>query len=159
MTQYPRALYFLQILHRADLRIPGPPTVTPLFWDGCSFLTFTSVWWPGRSSSLHVMCCRDCSFIESSVWEVWAHRYMRWPVSSSIFTVQQVTLHIVNEATATFKLANVCSDCMPCLLSVAPEPAAHGSVQSWECRVRYGSIGASNATVSEWYVLSCQMNV
>lgn len=159
MTQYPRALYFLQIPHRADLRIPGPPTVTPLSWDGCSFLTFTSAWWPGRSSSLLVMCCRDCSFTESSVWEVWAHRYMTSLVSSSIFSVQQVTLHIVNQARATFKLANVCSDCMPCLLPVAPEPTAHWSVQSRECRVHYGSIGACNATVSEWYVLSCQINV
>lgn len=66
---------------------------------------------------------------------------------------------VINEARATFKLANVCSDSMPCLLSVAPEPSAHGSVQSRECRVHYGSTGASNTTVSEWYVLSCQMNV
>lgn len=38
-----RAL-FLKTFHRAGRRMLGPPTVTRLSWDGCSFPTFTSAW-------------------------------------------------------------------------------------------------------------------
>lgn len=47
----------------------------------------------------------------------------------------------------------VCSVCRPRLFSVAAEPSAHGGVQSRECRVRDGGVGARNFTLSDRFVL------
>lgn len=54
---------------------------------------------------------------------------------------------------------DLCSDCTSCLFSVAPQPAAHGSIKPGERWVNPGSPGAGDIALYGRYIFALENNV